>query len=123
MDELKHRIEALEHNQEQIKVQEDRILDILHKIEKRLIGDIEADAPGIVDDLRVLRRTTESIDSRLIALEKTNVQARVDFLEKNVPTVVAKVEELNKYRFVLYGGIAVAAFIFTKFWELMMGKK
>jgi len=120
---ITHRIETLEINQVEIKTTQIKILDVLEKIEKRLIGNIEEDTPGIVDDMRALRRSMESIDIRLISMERANVQGRVDALEQNLKITNEKVEELNKYRFVLYGGIAVAVFLLTKAWEYLIGKK
>jgi len=123
MDEWKHRIEALEGNQSETKAREDKVLEILHKIERRLIGNIEQDAPGLIDDVRALRHSVESIEVRLLTLEKVTIPSRLEILERGIQTVHEEIEVLNKYRFILYGGIAVAAFIFTKFWEYLVGKK
>ena len=106
---LSDRTDKLEANQ-------DEILSVLKKIEKRLIGNIEEDKPGLIDDMRALRRTVESIDTRMIMLEKSDMVSRVAHLEETAKDLSTKVENLNKYKLMAYGGIVVGVFLLEKLW-------
>lgn len=111
-NDLINRVEMLESKQEQI-------LQILQKIEKRLIGDLENDKPGLIDDIRVLRKMMEQIDGRIMSIERANLINRIQTLEVEHQALASKVAELNKYRFMVYGGILVAAFILNKAWDYL----
>ncbi len=106
------RIEVLENTQKQI-------LEGLLRIERRLVGNIEEDKPGLLDDMRFLRRTVESIDAKVILIEKINMQARIEALENDLKVIKEKVDDLNKYRLILYGGIIVAVFAIEKVWSYL----
>jgi hypothetical protein len=109
-NDISNRVDVLESGQGQI-------LQILQKIEKRLIGNLEEDKPGLIDDVRVLRKTMESIDTRIMNIERANLINRIQTLETEIQSLSTKVAELTKYRFMVYGGILVVAFIFNKAWD------
>ena len=96
---IEERLDTLESNH-QNKIEE--ILDVLKKIYNRLMGDIEKDKIGLIQEVKDLSKENNDIKIKIVQLElvqKENIE---------------KIDRLNKYKWIIYGGIAVLTFIVTQ---------
>jgi len=110
--EFENRIGQLESLQSQT-------LRIVQKIERRLIGDIEDDKPGLVDDFRAVRKIVETFDGKMIRLEQLNLEERIISVESSVTDLTRAFQDVNKWKWAIWGGIIVFVFFVDKIWEIV----
>lgn len=120
---LADRLDALEKKQESFEHNQAEVLNLLRKIEGRLVGNLEEDRPGLNDEVRTLKKIVESIDEKITNQEKLNTHTRLESLESTVASINKEVKELTRYRLIAYGIIIAIIFILEKAWDFILGKK
>jgi len=92
------------------------ILTILKKLQGRLLGSIDSDQPGLIADMRQLKQDIDKqkidlakIDMDITKLTLTNQGTQI--IIRDVEELKKSVEQINKYKWIVYGAAILAGFI------------
>ncbi len=95
-----------------------KVLEILRKIEIKLVGSIENDTPGLSTDVRQLKKDFEitknditHINENIQTMKNSFVPTQV--LTTDVKELKDKVDKLIKFRWIFYGGLLVVLWIIS----------
>lgn len=124
MNDLEQRVQKLE---DDYVIHTQNSLTILKKIEKRLVGDIESNVPGLLDDVRQLKLQTEKNEQHIAKLtnELELITKKVEIyssFSKDIETLKSVVDSLNKNKWLIQGGLIVVGIIIGKIdwiWKLL----
>lgn len=114
------RIELLENST-------NKSLDILQKIEKRLVGDIEKETIGLIQEVKLISKQVVENQLDIDKLKDENVKITNDIkiynnLQADIKVLKELVDDLNKNKWLIQGGLIVIGIIIGKIdwiWKLI----
>lgn len=103
------------------------VIEILKKIEIRLVGTVDNDSVGLFSDFRQSKIDILNAKTTIIQLEleiknlRENILFTKDII-KDVSELKSSIKELTRYKWIILGAAAVIGFILNyifKFWDLI----
>ena len=102
---------------------------ILIRIEKRLTGDMASNEPGLLEDVRTLKKDVQHIETNIqhintaiTAIQGVNAQQHINNLNGEVSVLKEKIDKLYKEKYVFYGICLVIIFFAEKLTGWFLGK-
>lgn len=116
LQEIDSRIKKLEDDYQQVTLNS---LAILKKIEKRLVGDIENDVPGLIYEVKQFKEKIHENEANIIKIQK---QVEIfdrkleswNLIAKDIDKLKEIVDEINKNRWILKGGLIIIGILVGK---------
>lgn len=103
--------------------------EILIRIEKRLTGDMSSNEPGLLEDMRTLKRDVKFIESNIQSINTTisgiqgvNAQEHINTLNTEVKELKEKIGHLYRDKYVFYGAMSVLIILGQKLLDWIVGK-
>lgn len=101
------------------------VVQAVRSLEKRLIGSIDTNTPGLVTEMREIKKEVEYCKSKITRIETcVNDFSRnllpAQQLTERIEKIQENLESLNTHRWILYG-IIIGGGIIIKGWEVLAG--
>ena len=112
-----------------------RIVELLKKMEQRLVGSLDMDTPGLITNVREIKREVDETAKHIAELrveiaalklaQVADSKAMQDLVEmkQQLPRIWAKIRTYERYRYLIVGGLFVLGFLANKAWEIFLSKK
>jgi hypothetical protein len=109
-----------------------RMLQIMQKVERRLVGSIENDTPGLISEVRDLKKELADVAERMTTtraeIEQLHLQQVADAktmqeltqMKEQLPKIWSKIRVYERYRWLILGGLFVLGLIANKAWDYWM---
>jgi len=99
---------------------------LLHVIQTKLVGGIETDKPGIVNDLKSLQEQVRLVESEIDTIKREYAKdmalaplaQRISVIDAQLPKLWVEIDNSKKFRWMAGGGMAVVNFAFVV-WEVL----
>jgi len=111
---LEERVFSLESSLEKVDGDVSAILSIAQKLEHRLVGSLDSEAPGLISQVQELKRTVAETKEEFEAINDKLTEVQHSF------------EQINKYKWISYGAILAIGSIVgyaLKFFAIIADKK
>lgn len=107
-NQLEVRIEKLENAHLRYEENYIKILDILKKLEGKLVGSIETDSPGLLSQVRLTKERVAEHDVKLLLIESKLPSAES---MSEIKSLKEEVQKLSQYRWMVYGVMVVIGYL------------
>jgi len=107
---LEIRVEKLENSHLEYEKNNLKMLNILTKIEAKLIGSIETDTPGLLSQVRLTKEKVDQHDVKILLIESKLPSAES---MNEIKDLKEKVELLNRYKWMIYGVMVVLGYLIS----------
>lgn len=120
------RVESLERKLAEYDKGQARVLDTLEKIHGALLGQLDKTSPGLIDEIRTLKRDSEQVKSIIEKMRgdvgdmQTEIQIIKEAKLKPLNSLSKSVDKLKKWKYTVGGGLIVIGFILSKVLEFLL---
>lgn len=103
-----------------------RVLDTLEKIHGALLGQLDKTSPGLIDEIRTLKKDSEQVKAIIERMcnDVNNLQVEFKIIKesklKPLSSLSRTVERLKKWKYTLGGAFIVIGFLLGKIIEFLL---